>query len=397
MSPTEIIDASVAKAEIVEYLGSVIDDAQSIANAVKDDVSANQAADLGVAIKTKLAWLKTKRAEVYEPLYQATERVRLEFDNPIKLGTQLEKTIGAAVIKYKLDKKREEERLRLAAEADARRIREEAARKEREVQAERDRIIKEQEDRERRRREAEAAEERRIQAEAKAREDADRARIQKEQDERAQRIKEEENARLAKAQEAQDVGLEERVDSILERPTAIAPIAKPLPTKAELEAAAEADRKRQAEEAAIESQRQAREKEEERLRAEESERMKRMQEEADRATAEAEAAEAAAAAQVSVTQADTRMRNNTSAKYQITDEASFRKLVKAVAEGRAPIEFLGFNMKEPAGFRSPAIGKRATEIKNKPDFAALQAELLAVGITVWLEESGTFKAEKEVA
>lgn len=393
-STKEIVEASVVKAEIVEYMGNVIEQAQTLALAVKDDESANQAAEVGVAIKSRLVWLKKKREEIYEPLYQATEAVRNEYDNPIKLGVQIEKTLAAAVNKYRLDKRREEERLRLEAEAEARRVREEAARKEREAQAERERIIKEQQEREQKRREELAAEERRVKAEAKAREDAERARVQREQDERARLMKEEEDARLAKAQEAHAVGMADRVESILEKPGAIAPVAKALPTKAVLEEQAELKRKEDAAAAAAEKNREDAAVKEQKLREEEGARMKELQEAADRAKADADLAEASAAAQATVTKADTRMRTNVKAMYEIADEASFRKVVKAVAENRAPIEFLGFDPEHPEKFRASAIGKHATKIKADPDFAAKQAELAAIGIRVWLEETGTFKAEE---
>ena len=396
MSPTqEIIDAEVVQSEITVYMGGIIEQCQALANAVNDDASANRAAELGVAIKTKIAWLKKKRFSDYEEhLLPATERIRLTFDNPLKLGIALEKTLSASIIKYQQDKKREEDRLRLAAEAEARRVREEAARKEREAEAERQRIIKEQQERERRRVEAEAAEERRVKAEAKAKEDAERARLKREQDERARLIKEEEDARLAQAQEAQNVGLGERVQDILETPKAIAPIAT-LPSKADMDAAAECQRQADAAEAEAERRRLAAKVEEDRLRAEEQERMRKLREDADKAKTDADLAEASAAAQASVTTADTRMRTNTSAKYEIADLASFLKLVKAVADGRAPVDWLGFDQEKPEKFRASGIGRHATKIKNLPDFAAKQAEAAAVGVRIWLEENGSFKSEAE--
>ncbi len=398
MTPTtQIMDAAEVQTEITQYLGNVLDEAKKLAEAVKDDQSASQAAVLGTQVKTRVAWLKSKRAEIYEPLYAATERIRLEFDNPIKLGGQLEKTLAAAIIKFKQDKKREEDRLRLEAEANARRVREEAERKEREEEEERQRVIRDREARERKAREEAAAEERRIAVEAKAKEEAEKARLQREQDERARLMKAEEDARLAKAQEAEKVGLADRVESILETPEAIAPIAKPLPSSAELEA--EKIRKRQEAEAEAETerQRQAKAAEEQRLRDEEAMRLKQMAEETERAKAEAARAEAEAAAQATVTTADSRMRTNVSAKYEISDEASFRKLVRAVAEGRAPLGFLGFDPEHPEKFRAPALGRHATAIKKDPDFSGKQSELAAIGVRVWLEEGGAFKAEEVTA
>ena len=396
MSTTEIVEAEVVKSEIVSYLGNVISEAQEIANSVKDDASANLATDLGVAVKSKLSWLKNKREEVYSPLYAATERVRLEFDTPIKLGTALEKTLSAAVIKYRLDRKREEERLRLAAEADARRIREEAARKEREAEAERQKIIKDQQEREQKRRDEAAAEERRKLAEIEACKKAEQERQQREQDERARLIKQEEDERLRKAQEAQDVGLGERVEGILDRTTPIAAIAKPLPTVEQN--AAEAERKRQADAADAEAERKrlADQAEEQRLRDAEGARMKQLNEDADRAKANADAAESMAAAQVSVGLDDNRMRTSGRWQYSVDSEADFRKLAKAAVENRVPIEWLGFDKDNPGKFRATTIGKYVVKLRQDPDASSKQAELAAVGIRAWIEESGGFIAEEAV-
>lgn len=385
--PSRPVDAEVVKSEVVAYMGNIIEQAQQTALAVQDDASADQAVSLGSMIKAKLVWLKAKRKEVYDPLYQATERVRQEFDDPIKLGTQLEKTLSAAVVDFRLKKRREEEKARLAAEAEARRIREEAERKAREAEAERQRIIRERELEEQRKRDAAEAEARRQREaeEAKAREIQLQA--QREQDERARRLREEEDARLAKAQEAKDVGLEDRVEKILERQTPIAPIVAPLKTADQLAAEAEAKRKEAEEQ---ERQRLAQEearKAEEAKRAEEAERVRKMQEEADKAKAEAAAAEAAAAARVSVTRPDDRMRTSVTWKYEVPDQNSFLKLVKAVAEGRAPVEYLGFDPDHPEKFRASAIGKDV--LKLKADFGGE-----AIGIRVWPEEGGSFKAAK---
>lgn len=396
MTPTtEIVDPSLVKAEIVEYMGSVIEQAQTMALAVKDDASAEQATSLGVAIKTKLLWLKGKRKEVYEPLYQATERVRAEYDDPIKLGTQLEKTLSAAVIKYKLDKKREEDRLRLQAEADARRIREESDRKEREAEAERQRVIREQEERERKRRDEAAAEVRRKLAEEDARKKADQKRHEDELAERARLQRQEEDARLNKAQEAQDVGLGERSDAILDKPTAIAPIAKPLPTHAEQQAQKEQARKELEAAQEAERKRQIAIAEEDRLREAEAAKVRQLQEEAEKSKAEAAAAESAAAAQITVSGIDDRLRTSGSWKYSLDSEAEFMKLVRAVAGGIVPPSWLGFDPEHPEKFRATPIQKHVTKFKNDPDASRKQEELRGIGIRTWLEEGGGFVAEKE--
>jgi hypothetical protein len=376
-------------------MGNVLTQAQEMALAVKDDASAEQATDMGVAIKTRLLWLKGKRKEVYEPLYQATERVRNEYDNPIKLGTQLEKTLIAAVIRYKLDKKREEDRLRLQAEADARRIREEAERKQREAEAERRRVQKEQEDREQKRRDEAAAQARAKQAEIEAKRKAEQARFQAEQDERERLRRQEEDERLKKAQEAHDVGLGDRSDAILEQPTAIAPIAQPLPTAAQIQAQKEQQAKEKAESEELERQRQAAKAEEDRRREEDAARVRNLQEDAEKAQAEADAAESAAAAQITVGSVDNRMRTSGRWQYAIDSEADFRKLLKAVHENRVPIRWLGFDPQAPEKFREPEIGRYVTKFRNDPEASAKQAELAAIGIRTWLQEDGGFVADRE--
>ena len=396
MSPaSEIIDPSVVRTEITAYLGNVLEQAQAISQAVRDEASANEATSLGVAVKSRLKWLREKRADVYEPLYRATERVRQEYDEPIKLGNQLEKTLAAAVVKFRLDVKREEERLRLQAEADARRIREEAARKEREAEAERQRIIREREVREQRARDEAAAEERRKLAEIEAGKKAERERLASEQAERARRIKEEEDARIARAQEAQDVGLPERVDGILERPTPVAEVVKALPTAAENAAKAERERREQEEREAAEKKRQADADEETRIRNEETQRLAKMQDDAARANSAADAAESMAASQVSVSAEDGRLRTSGSYKYALDDEAGFRRLVKAVADNRAPIGWLNFDPDHPEKFRSTMLGKYVVKLRQDPDASAKIAELAALGVRAWLQEGGTLNADDD--
>lgn len=385
MSPTtEIMDPQIVKAEVVEYIGSVIDEAQAVALSIKDDATCEQAVALGSAVKEKLIWLTAKRKEVYEPLYKATERVRAEYDDPLKLGKTIEKTLAAAVIDYKLKKKREEERIRLAAEAEAKRQREEAARKEHEAQEERERIIREREQLEQRKRDEAAAEERRRkEAEESARREA-AAKAQAEADERARLMREEQDARLRNATEAHDVGLAERSETILDKQTSIAPVPAPLPTAAEREALAEKDRQARAA-AAAEEQRKADEKAaEEKRRADDAERLRKMDEEAAQAKARAAEAEAAASSQVTVARPEDRMTTSSRYKWDMPDEASFRKLVRAVAEGRAPIEYLDFDPLHPEKFRASAVTKDLLRLKG--DFNGD-----ALGIRVWVEEGGTFK------
>lgn len=385
MTPTEILDPQVVKAEVVEYLGSVIEDARALAVTITTDEACAQAVDLGTQVKERIKWLKGRRVAVYEPLRQATENVRLEYDTPLKLGEQIEKTLAAAVITYKQKKRAEEERLRLAAEAEARRQREEAARKEREAAAERDRIIREREleearkrqdalDEERRKKEAEEAERRAAEAKAKAEADA-----------RAAQLKAEEEARLRNAQEAHDRGLSERSEQILEEQKPVAPLPAPLPTAAELAAKAAEDQARRDEEAARARAETERKAAEEKKRQEEAERLRKMDEEAALAKARADEADAIAASQVTVVRPEERMRTSVGWKWDVPDAAAFKKLCRAIADGRAPVEYGGFDPEQPQKFRAAAITKDVTRMKEQ-----FQGE--GIGIRTWPEEGGTFKA-----
>lgn len=386
MSPvTEIIDHNLVKTEVVQYIGSVIEDARLLAVSIVDDESCARAADLGVQVKDRIKWLKERRKAVYDPLKEATETVRLEFDNPLKLGDQIERTLAAAVIDYRQKKRDEERKRQLEAEAEARRQREEAARKEREAAAERDRIIRERELEEARKRQAVRDEERRKEEALAEEKRQAEARAKAEADARARQIKEEEDRRIAAAQKAHDVGLADRSEQIIDKQMPVAPLPAPLPSTAEL--AAKADQDRQAREARVADEKRKTEEKaaEERKRQEEADLLKRMDEEAAVAKAKAAEMEAVAASQVTVARPDERMRTSVSWKWDIKDAEAFKKLCRAVAEGRAPVEYAGFDPEQPQKFRAAAITKDVTRLKDQ-----FQGD--AIGIRTWFEESGTFKA-----
>lgn len=387
MSPvTEITDPQLVKAEVVEYLGNVLEDARVLSVTITDDVTLEKAITLGAMIKEKIAYLKNRRKVVYEPLRAATEGVRLEYDNPLKLGDQMERSLSAAVITYKQKKKDEETRARLALEAEAKRVREEAERKEREAQAERERIIREREAREQRERDERVAEEKRkADAEAKVKAEA-AAKVQAEADERARQLREEEDRRVATAAEAENVGLTERSETIIDTQQAVAPLPSPLPSSAELAAKAEQDR--QAREAlAAEEKRKAEAKAaEDKKREEEAAHLRKLDEETAIAKANAAESEAAASQQITVTRPDDRLRTSVRWRYDIPNEASFRKLCLAIGEGRAPVEYGGFDPLEPQKFRGcPVLQRDVTRLKD-------QFEGDAIGIRTFPEESGSFKA-----
>lgn len=385
MSEVTILDPQVVKGEVVEYIGSVIEDARILAAAIQDDATCAQAVELGSRVKDKIKWLKARRVAVYEPLKAATENVRLEYDTPLKLGEQIEKTLAAAVITYKQKKRAEEERLRLAAEAEARRVREEAERKEREAQAERERIIRERELEEQRKRDAIAAEEKRKKdEEARVKAEAE-AKAKAEADARAAQLKAEEDARLKNAQEAHDVGLADRSEQILETQKPVAPLAPALPSAAELAAKADAERAER-ERVADEARRKEEARiAEEKKRTEDAERLRRMDEEAAAAKARAAEADAVAAQQVTVQRPEEKMRTSVSWKYDVPSAEAFKKLCLAIAQGRAPVEYGGFDPENPQKFRAAAIQKDVTRMKGE-----FQGE--GIGIRTWPEESGSFKA-----
>ncbi len=386
MSPTtEIIDPSVVKTEVVEYLGSAIEDARTLAASITDDVSLEQATTLGALIKQKIAWLKERRKAVYEPLKTATENVRLEYDTPLKLGEALEKTLVAAVITYKQKKRDEETRARLALEAEAKRQKEEAARKEREAQAERERVVREREAREQKERDERLAEEKRKADAVLAEKRAAEEKAQKEADARAKQLQEEEDRRLATAQEAHNVGLAERSEQVLDKQMPVAPLPAPLPTVSELAAKAaqeKADQRAAAEEAKRKEQAKL---DEEKKREDEAALLKKLDEEAARAKAEAAESEAAASQKMTVSRPDERMRTSVSWKWDVANADDFRKLCLAIGQNRAPVEYGGFDPEQPQKFRAAAITKDVTRLKDQ--FAGAD-----IGIRAWPEESGSFKA-----
>lgn len=380
-----IMDPQTIKAEVVEYIGSVIEDARTLSLAIVDDATCTQAIDLGAKVKERIKWLKGRREAVYEPLKTATEGVRLEYDVPLKLGDSIEKTLAAAVITYKQKKRAEEEKARLALEAEARRQREEAARKEREAAAERERIIKERAAEEQRKRDAAAAEAAaKLAAEAKVKAEAE-AKAKAEADERARQLKEEEDRRLAAAQEAHDVGLAERSEQILDVQKPVAPLPAPLPSAAELKAKADAELLAEAERVAEAKRKAEAAAAEEAKREEDAARLLRMDNEAALAKAKAAEADAVAAQQVTVARPDDRMRSSVSWKYDVPNVEAFKKLCLAIAQGRAPVEYGGFDPEQPQKFRAAAIQKDVTRMKEQ-----FQGD--AVGIRTWPEESGSFKA-----
>ena len=387
MSPvTEITDPQVVKAEVVEYIGNALEEARELSVSITDDASCERAVSFGAMLKDKIAYLKNRRKVVYEPLKAATEGVRLEYDNPLKLGDQMERALSAAVITFKQKKRAEEERLRLAAEAEAKRQKEEADRKEREAQAERERIIRERQAREQKERDDRLAEEKRQRdEEARIKAEAD-AKAKAEADARAKQLAEEEERRLASAQEAHDVGLSERSETILDAQQPVAPLPAPLPSTAELAAKAEKERKER-EDAEAEEKRKADAKAaEDKKREEEAAHLRKLDDEAAAAKALAAEKEAEASQQVTVTRPDDRMRTNVSWKYDVPDLASLKKLCRAVAEGRAPAEYVGFDPEQPQKFRGTAALQRdVTRLKD-------QFEGTEIGIRTWPEESGSFKA-----
>ncbi len=385
MSSIEIVDPSVVKGEVIEYIGSVVEDARMLSLAITDDATCEKAVTLGSLIKQKMAWLKKRREVVYEPLKSATENVRLEFDTPLKLGKQIEDTLSAAIITYRQKKRDEETRARLALEAKAKQEREEAARKEREAQAERERIIRDRELAEQKKRDEAAAKERR----KREKEEADRrevaAKAQADADARAKQLKDEQDARLKTAQEAHDQGLAERSENILEKQMPVAPLPAPLPSAAELAAKAEAEKQAEADRMAEYKRKEEERVAEQKKRDEDAAILKRMDDEASLAAAKAAESEAVAAQQITVTRPDDRMSSNVRWYYDVPNEEAFRKLCLAIGERRAPVEYGGFDPLEPQKFRGCAVLQK--DVTRQKD--TFQGD--AIGIRTWPEERSSFK------
>lgn len=414
-SETRVVEADEIAREIGPAIDGALAKAASVAAAVVDDESYAIAIDLGVQVRTHIDQAEDWRKKYYEPARAVADNLAGFCDPKIKQGKAILKLLASAVSAYDLRKRREAQLAKERAEAEAKKIQEDADRKKREAEeaerrakqaaedekkrareaeeAERQRAADEKHREYLRKREAEAAEARAAQAQKEAAEKAEMDRRRAEQAERDRKLKEEEEHRMTHAQTAEDVGNADKVSPILSQPTPIAPVAaSPTVAPSEEQLAIEADLARQA--AAAKAAREQKEADEARAREqagrEQAERDRAAREEAQKKKAEmdaeaertrqeaaaaqaaAAAAKAAASSAISVARPDDRIRTATRWRWELDsdgtpakDRAAFLLLAQAVLEGRAPIEYLGFDPKAASKFRPAAVNKDVQDLKEQ--------------------------------
>lgn len=370
----EVVDLEVIRTSIGPSIDKAIHHAAKIAVSITDDASREIAIDAVEKIKDDcLTVLEKWRLEYYVPKYRDAEDAREVFDTRLKEAKAVVKTIMSHVSDYNVRKKREADLARERAEAEARRLREELERKQRELEDAERRAREAAEAEKRRVKEAEEAEARRIAAEAEAKIRAERTAREAAAAETARKLKEEEDARLKQAQLAEEVGNgAAKVDTILESATPISPVlAKPEQAK-DLETLRleQEQATRVAEEKVLRENTAAAEAEKKRQEAEAEAQRKR--EELAAATAAATSAAAAAAATSIATKEDSRTISVTRWKVDLDsdgtvdgDRAAVMTLLKAIVEGRAPIEAMGFDENHPEDFRPAWVTKQVTEKKDR--------------------------------
>lgn len=371
----EVVDLDTIRLTIGPSIDKELARAQRFKISIVDDESCALAIDAAEKLRDNITDVLNTLRETYyiEKFYRPGEEARELFDPRLKLAKGLMKDLMTATSEYKLKKEREARLARERAEAEARRQREEAERKQREAE-EAERKAKEAAEAEKRRKEeAEAAEKRRIQAEQEAKEKAERDAREAAARETARKLKEEENARLAHATEAEKVGNTDKIEKILDTATPIAPVmaAPQAMPDAETQRIEQELARKRAEEKAEEERKAAAEAEERRKAAEAEAARKR--EEADKALAAAKAANAAAAiTSAVVSRPDPRTVSVTRWKWDLDsdgtregDIAAFKLIVKGVAEGILPVEYLGFDPDKPTNFRPAKINADVQEYKDR--------------------------------
>ena len=384
--------------EVRDIMGTSVEDLEKAIVKVEDEDTRNRITTLAVDVTTKLKQLKGAREKYYDPARKVVDALRAIFDTPGKRGKLLVENGMTKVNEYNEKVRREAELKRQEAEAESKRKHEEAERLAREA-AEAEAKAKEEaearkkaEDEARQREEDEnrRREEAKAQAEAEAR--------QKAKDEHDRKVKEEEDQRIKLAEEAKRVGIEEKVDAILDTPKPIAdapapvvPTKTPEQIKAEEEAAAEEQRKKDEEQKRIDDAK-ARE-------AEEATKARKAREAAEKAEAAAKESEMAVAASKNISESqDSRTKSNVRWNYKIGGVEEFKQVVKAAAmmcdKDPSVLEYLGFNPKKPDEFRASKIGTDVTDMKATFQFPGIQA--FPVGKLAVKALDVTAETEKEV-
>lgn len=205
-SPTaaesKVVDAQLVEQELTKEVGDVLSALESVAN-VTDAESRARAVEWGVKIGEKERKLKETRKKIVDPARQLYEYLRGMFDGKIDALAAGKKLLSSKVSAYDV----EQERLaRLEREKKEKERREAEEKHKREMAAwqfEQDHLQAFKDD----------------EAWVKAKED------QRARDERARLLREEEAGRIQHAESARDLGMTDRVDTILEKATPIAPSA----------------------------------------------------------------------------------------------------------------------------------------------------------------------------
>lgn len=392
----ETVDLDLIEREIAPSIDLALERAAKLAVNVVDDQSRELAIDAVEKLKSDCQKpLKTWREDYYRPAYEEAERRRGIFDSRLKKIDAVVKTIMGHVADYNLKKEREERLAKERAEAEARRLREEAERKAREAEeAERKRKQAEEDER-RRKKEAEEAEARRLKAEQEAKERAEREAREAAAAETKRKLEEEANARIKHAETAEEVGNgPQKVDTILESPTPIAPVlGRPQESKSlEQQRLENEQATRAAEEKLLREEREAKEAAEKKRLAEEDAERKRK--EAEEAAAAAAAAQAAAATTSIATKEESRTFGVETWKWDLNsdgteegDKAAVYALLEAIVATRGtpnevPIDFIGYDPKKPQNFRPPRIGESVTALKDR---------FSCPGIKVYMQRDERFK------
>lgn len=378
----EVVDLEVIRSVIGPSIDRALDQAAKIAIDIKDDATRDLAVSAAEQLQDDaIDVLEKLREEHYIPEYRRAEAIRELFDPRLKQARTAKKTMLGYVSDYNVKKKREADLARERAEAEARRLREELARKQRELEEAEARRKEAEAAEKRRQEEAAAAEARRVQAEKEAQERREREIREAAAAETARKLKEEEDARLRQAQLAQEVGNgAAKVDTILENATPISPVlAKPEQAKDQETLRLEAEQARKAADLKAEQERQAQAAAERQRQEAEAEAERKRQEVAAAAAAVTSAAAAAASTMVA-TPVDSRTTTVVRYKWDLDsdgtekgDIAAVLALLKAIVEGRAPITYCGFDPRHPEKFRPAQICEDVTVLKDRFACAGLKA------------------------
>ena len=179
-------DTSVIERDIQQEIGNSIEEAGILAINIKNNTGRAEAVMFGSSIQSKINRLKAKREDIVPPLRKAYEKIRDFFDEAVRPLEAAKKALAQAVSVYDIEMERKQRIEQEKIEAENRRKQEEYENRKKAWELEQIR-------------------------------------------EREAKIKEEENTRLAHAEEAQIQGNVHKVDSILDKTTAIAPNAPQMP------------------------------------------------------------------------------------------------------------------------------------------------------------------------